>query len=36
MNLKGICLYHQKDFNRLSEDMKQKLTRHHVISIKVY
>jgi hypothetical protein len=29
MNLKGLCLYHELDFARLSEEDKQKLLKHH-------
>ena len=30
MNLKGFCLYHQKDFDeKLSNEQKQKLLEHH-------
>jgi hypothetical protein len=29
MNLKGLCLYHERDFARLSEEDKQKLLKHH-------
>jgi hypothetical protein len=29
MNLKGVCLYHERDFARLSEAQKQKLLKHH-------
>ena len=29
MTLKGICLYHERDFARLSEVDKQKLLKHH-------
>ncbi len=35
IDLKRICIYHQKDFNRLSKEQKQKLVYHHVISIKI-
>ena len=35
MDLKKICIYHQKDFNRLSKEQKQKLVNHHVMSIKI-
>ena len=35
IDLKRICIYHQKDFNRLSKEQKQKLVNHHVISIKI-
>jgi len=34
-NLKGICLYHQKDFDKLSVDQKEKLIKHHKIAIKI-
>ena len=34
-NLKGICLYHQKDFDRLSTNQKEKLIDHHKIAIKI-
>ena len=35
IELKRVCLYHQKDFNRLSEEQKQKLLNHHVIAVKI-
>ena len=35
INLKRICVYHQKDFNKLSEKQKEKLVNHHVIAIKI-
>jgi hypothetical protein len=35
IDLKRICIYHQKDFNRLSKEQKQKLVNHHVIAIKI-
>ena len=35
IDLKRICLYHQKDFNRLSKEQKQKLLNHHAIAIKI-
>lgn len=35
IDLKRVCLFHQKDFNKLSEDQKQKLVDHHGISIKI-
>lgn len=34
-NLKGICLYHTKDFDRLRADQKQKVTNYHKIVIRV-
>ena len=27
--MKGFCLYHQKDFDRFSDEQKQKLIEHH-------
>ena len=27
--MKGFCLYHQNDFNRFSDEQKQKLIKHH-------
>jgi hypothetical protein len=35
MNLKGICLYHQKDFDILPEDTKQIILNHHEIRIRI-
>ncbi|MBA2266819.1 MAG: hypothetical protein H0W19_00560, partial [Nitrosopumilus sp.] len=35
MDLKRVCLFHKKDFNRLSEEQKQKLVNHHPIVIKI-
>jgi hypothetical protein len=29
MNLKGLCLYHERDFARLSEAEKQQILKHH-------
>ncbi len=33
LDLKMICVYHQKDFNKLSEDQRQKLLKHHMIAV---
>jgi hypothetical protein len=33
--LKGFCLYHQKDFDRLSDEQKQKLLEHHGKALKI-
>ena len=33
--LKGFCLYHQKDFDRLSDEQKQKLVEHHSKALKI-
>ncbi len=35
VNLKGICLYHQKDFDRLSEDRRQIIINHHETAIRI-
>jgi len=35
INLKGICLYHQKDFDRLSVNQKANIIKHHKIAIKI-
>ena len=35
IDLKRVCLYHQKDFNKLSDDQKQKLVDNHGISVKI-
>jgi hypothetical protein len=35
INLKGICLYHQKDFDRLSEYQKKTITNQHGKVIKL-
>lgn len=34
-NLKGICLYHQKDFDRLSADQKKDIIKHHKFAVKI-
>jgi hypothetical protein len=33
--MKGFCLYHQKDFDKFSEQQKQKLIEHHGKAIKI-
>src|SRR5919198_2162322 len=33
--MKGFCLYHQKDFDKFSDEQKQKLTEHHGKAIKI-
>ena len=33
--MKGFCLYHQKDFDRFSEQQKQKLIEHHGKAIQI-
>lgn len=35
INLKGICLYHHKDFDRLSSDQKEEIIKHHSIAVKI-
>ena len=34
-DMKGICLYHQKDFDTLPNDKKQKLVNHHELAIRI-
>ena len=33
--MKGFCLYHEKDFNRFSQEDRQKLINHHGMAIKI-
>lgn len=35
LNLKAFCLYHQKHFDRLSEEQKQELANYHSRVIKI-
>ncbi len=35
VNLKGLCLYNQKDFDRLSEEQKQKVVEHHDMAVRL-
>ena len=35
INLKGICMYHQKDFNRISKDFQQKIVNSHAMTIMI-
>ncbi len=35
LKLKGLCLYHQKDFDRLSEEQKQELVKHHGMAVRL-
>lgn len=35
LNLKGMCLYHEKDFGKLSLDQKEEIIKHHKIAIKI-
>jgi hypothetical protein len=29
INLKRLCVFHKQDFNRLTEEQRQKLVKHH-------
>jgi hypothetical protein len=35
VNLKGVCLYHYRDFDRLPENQKKKIIKKHRIAIKI-
>jgi hypothetical protein len=35
LNIKAFCLYHQKDYDRLSQEQKQELANHHSRIIKI-
>jgi hypothetical protein len=35
MPLKGFCLYHQKDFDKFSDEQQQKLIEHHGKAIEI-
>jgi hypothetical protein len=35
INLKGICMYHHKDFDRVSEDQKQTIINQHELTIRI-
>ena len=35
VQMKGFCLYHQKDFDKLSNEQQQKLIEHHGKAIKI-
>ena len=35
IDMKGFCLYHQKDFDKFSDDQKQKLIEHHGKALKI-
>jgi hypothetical protein len=35
VQMKGFCLYHQKDFNKFSDEQKQKLIEHHGKALKI-
>jgi hypothetical protein len=33
--MKGFCLYHEKDFDNLSDEQQQKLIEHHGMALKI-
>jgi hypothetical protein len=33
--LKGICLYHKKDFDRMTKVQRQELVNHHGMAIEI-
>lgn len=35
LNMKAFCIYNQKDFDRLTDEQKQKLAKHHGMVIKI-
>ncbi len=35
INLKGICMYHQKDFNKISKGLQQKILERHAMAIEI-
>jgi len=35
VDMKGFCLYHQKDFNKFSDKQKQELIKHHSKALKI-
>jgi hypothetical protein len=35
VQIKGFCLYHQKDFDKFSEEQQQKLIEHHGKALKI-
>jgi hypothetical protein len=35
MPLKGFCLYHQQDFDKLSDEQQQKLIEHHGKAVRI-
>jgi hypothetical protein len=35
INLKGFCLYHKDDFNKLTYEQKQNLAKHHGMNIEI-
>jgi phosphoribosylpyrophosphate synthetase len=35
VDMKGFCLYHEKDFNKFSDKQKQQLIKHHGNALKI-
>jgi hypothetical protein len=35
IHLKGICMYNQKDFNKISKDFQQKIVASHAVAIMI-
>jgi MEDS: MEthanogen/methylotroph, DcmR Sensory domain len=35
VQMKGFCLYHQKDFDKLSDEQQQKLIEHHGKAVRI-
>ena len=35
IDMKGFCLYHQKDFDKFSDKQKEKLIEHHGKALKI-
>lgn len=35
INLKGICMYHHKDFSKISKDFQQKILKSHAMAIMI-
>ena len=35
VSMKGFCLYHEKDFDNLSDEQQQKLIEHHGMALKI-
>ena len=33
--LKRFCIFHQNDFNRISEEQKQNLIEHHGLNMRI-
>jgi hypothetical protein len=35
IDMKGFCLYHQKDFDRFEDEQKQRVVEHHGIAMRI-